>query len=205
MMTLYYTPGACSLAAHIALEEAGAEHELKKVDLSQGEQRRPEFLAINPKGATPALQTDRGVLTENPVILGYIAQTHPDAKLAPNDDSFAFGAMQSFNMFLASSVHPALGKVLFSRPPLEGQAKDDARAAATTKLRLVEDSLLKGPWATGADYTVADGYLYVFERWAKAAGMFDEATFPKLSRHLQAVEARPAVQRTLQHEGLQPA
>ncbi len=204
MITLYFTPGACSLASHIALEEAGAEHELKKVDLSQGEQRRPEFLAINPKGVTPALQTEQGVLTENPAIIGYIAQQHPDAGLAPSD-SFAFGRMQSFNMFLSSSVHPALGKVLFSRPPLEGQAKDDARAAATTKLRLVEDSLFAGPWVTGADYTVADGYLYVFERWAMAAGMLDESAFPKLTRHLRDVEARPAVQRTLQHEGLQPA
>jgi len=203
MMKLYYTPGACSMASHIALEEAGAEHELQKVDLAKGEQRTPEYLAINPKGVTPALQTDRGVLTENPVIIGYIAQEYPDAKLAPTD-SFAFGSMQSFNMFLSSSLHPALGKVLFSRPPLEGQAKDDARDAAVAKLRLVEDSMFKGPWVTGAEYTVADGYLYVFERWSKAAGLLDDGAFPKLSEHMQRVQERPKVRKALEHEGLQP-
>jgi len=152
----------------------------------------------------PALKTDRGVLTENPVILGYIAQENPDAKLAPNDDSFAFGQMQSFNIYLSGSVHPALGKLMFSRPPLEGQAKDDARALAVAKLRMVEDALFKGPWAAGGDYTVADGYLYVFERWAKQGGLFDDGSFPKLSEHMARVQERPAVRRALEHEGLTP-
>ncbi|MCQ8856631.1 glutathione S-transferase N-terminal domain-containing protein, partial [Escherichia coli] len=86
----FYAPGACSLASHIALEEAGADYEAIKLDFSQGEQRRPEYLKINPKGRVPVLVTDKGVLTESPVILGYIAQTHPDANLANNDDSYAF-------------------------------------------------------------------------------------------------------------------
>ena len=199
---LYYTPGACSMASHIALREAGADFELRKIDLRSGEQRTPEYLAINPKGVTPALKTDKGILTENPVIIGYVAQEHPDKKLAPNDDSYAFGAMQAFNIYLGGSVHPALGKLLFSRPPLEGQARTDAHDLAVARLRMVEDNLFKGPWATGDSYTVADGYLYVFERWAKQAGLLGD--FPKLSDHLDRVQQRPAVQEVLRQEGLEP-
>lgn len=202
MMTLYYSPGACSLASHIALEEAGVEHELVKIDLRAGEQRTPEYLAVNPKGSTPALKTDRGVLTENPVILGYIAQQTPDAGLAPKDDSYLFGKLQSFNMFLASSVHPAMGRALFGG--LQGEAATQAKDAALTKLRLVEDKLFQGPWADGERFSIADGYLYVFARWAKQAGWLDGGDFPKLNDHLARVQERPAVRRTLEHEGLQP-
>ncbi|RZJ87327.1 MAG: glutathione S-transferase [Brevundimonas sp.] len=203
MLKLYYSPGACAMASHIALEEAGADYELVKIDLKQGEQRTPEYLAINPAGATPALVTDQGVLTENLVIMGYVAQTHPDAKLADNQSSFNFGKMQSFNGFLGSSLHPAIGKVLFARPPLEGEARAQALAFALKKYDVVEQSLFKGPWAMGEAYTVADGYLSVFSRWLRSADLLDTTRFPKLNAHLDAVQARPAVQRVLEMEGLE--
>ena len=201
MLKLYYSPGACALASHIALEEAGADYEIEKIDLRQGQQKTPEYLAINPAGVTPALVTDEGVLTENLVIMGYVAQTHPEAKLADNDSSFNFGKMQSFNGFLGSSLHPAVGKVLFARPPLEGATKDAAMDLALTKYRIVEDSLFKGPWAMGEHYTVADGYLAVFTRWGRQAGFLTKEAFPKLNDHLDRVQARPAVQRVLAAEG----
>lgn len=202
MLKLYYSPGACALASHIALEEAGADYEIEKIDLRRGQQKTPEYLAINPAGVTPALVTDEGVLTENLVILGYVAQTHPEAKLADNDSSFNFGKMQSFNGFLASSLHQAVGNVLYARPPLEGDARDAALAMALTKYRIVEDSLLQGPWAMGDQYTVADGYLTVFTRWGRQAGFLPRAEFPKLNEHLDHVQARPAVQRVLAAEGI---
>lgn len=202
MLKLYYSPGACALASHIALEEAGADYEIEKIDLRQGQQKTPEYLAINPAGVTPALVTDEGVLTENLVIMGYVAQTHPEAKLADNDSSFNFGKMQSFNGFLGSSLHPAVGKVLFARPPLEGEAKDAALDLALAKYRIVEDSLFKGPWVMGEQYTVADGYLAVFTRWGRQAGFLTVEAFPKLNDHLDRVQARPAVQRVLAAEGV---
>ena len=202
MLKLYYSPGACALASHIALEEAGADYEIEKIDLRQGQQKTPEYLAINPAGVTPALVTDEGVLTENLVIMGYVAQTHPDAGLADNDSSFNFGKMQSFNGFLGSSLHPAVGKVLFARPPLEGEAKQAAMDLALTKYRIVEDSLFKGPWAMGEKYTVADGYLAVFTRWGRQAGFLTPEAFPKLNDHLDRVQGRPAVQRVLAAEGV---
>lgn len=204
MLNLFISPGACAMASHIALEEAGAEHQTTVIDLRQGQQKTPEYLAVNPAGATPALQTDQGVITQNAAILAWVAQTWPEKKLAPVDDVFQFARFNSFNGFLASSLHPALGRLLFSRPPLEGEAKDQATDLALAKLQLVEDHLLEGPWVFGSAYTLSDGYLSVFTRWARQAGLLDSDRFPKLSAHLDAVQARPAVVRMLAAEGLSP-
>lgn len=203
MIKLYYSPGACSLAPHIALEEAGASYESERLDLRAGQQKTPEYLAINPKGAVPALATDHGVLTENPAILAWIALQHPQAQLAPEPGSWDGFQFQSFATFLAASVHPNIGRLLFSRPPLEGAAREAAQQMAVGKLRLIEDTLLKGPWAMGERYTAADGYLYVFERWATQAGLFADG-FTRLPEHLRRVQERPAVLRALEQEGLQP-
>lgn len=202
MLKLYYSPGACALASHIALEESGAKFELELINLREGQQKTPEYLAINPAGSTPALATPEGVLTENTVIMAYIAQTHPDAKLADLDSRFNFWKMQALTGFLAASLHPAIGRALFARPPLEGEAKAAAVEAGMIKYRIVEDSLFKGPWAMGDNYTVADGYLYVFCRWVKAAGLLDADRFPKLNAHIARMQARPAVQRALTTEGI---
>lgn len=204
MLKLYYSPGACAMASHIALEEAGAEYEPIRIDLRQGEQKTPEYLAVNPAGVTPALVTDEGVLTENAAILAWVARAHPEANLAELDSDFAFARMLAFNGFLASSLHPALGPVLFSRPPLGGEAKQAQTDKALAKLDLVEHHLLKGPWAMGEQYTVADGYLSVFSRWARLGHLLDKDRFPKLNAHLVLVQSRPAVQHVLHMEGLHP-
>jgi glutathione S-transferase len=107
MLKLYYAPGSCALASHIALEEAGATYEAHKIDFSANQQRAPEYLKINPKGRVPALVTDKGILTETPAILVYIAQTHPGAKLAPLDDPYSLAKVQAFNSYLCSTVHVA--------------------------------------------------------------------------------------------------
>ncbi|MBU1348239.1 MAG: glutathione S-transferase N-terminal domain-containing protein [Alphaproteobacteria bacterium] len=203
MLKLYYTAGACALASHIALEEAGADYEIQHIDLKAGEQKTPEYLAINPAGVTPALATDDGVLTENLVIMGYVAQTHPEPNLADNGSSFNFGKMQSLNGWLGSSLHPAIGKLLFSRPPLEGEARDAQVELALKKYDLAEQHLFVGPWAMGDQYTVADGYLSVFTRWARQAALLDKARYPRLNAHLDRVQSRPAVQRVLAAEGIE--
>src|SRR5690348_6815158 len=104
MFKLFYSPGSCALASHIALEEASAEYTAARVNFSGNEQRSPEYLAVNPKGRVPALVTDDGILTETPAILAYIAQCYPQAKLAPLDDPFAFARLQAFNSYLCSTV-----------------------------------------------------------------------------------------------------
>src|SRR5712672_2705288 len=100
MFKLYYAPGTCALASHIALEEAGASYTAERLDFKNSQQTSPQYLAINPKGRVPAMVTDRGTLTETPAILAYIAQVASSARLAPLEDFFAFGRMQAFNSYL---------------------------------------------------------------------------------------------------------
>ena len=107
MLKLFYAPHTCALASHIALEEAGADYELARVDFRASGQKKPEYLAINPKGRVPALVTERGILTETPAILAFVAQSFPKARLAPLDDAFAFARAQAFNSYLCSTVHVA--------------------------------------------------------------------------------------------------
>lgn len=202
MLKLFISPGACAMASHLALEEAGADYQTQTINLRAGEQRTPEYLAVNPAGVTPALQTDDGVITQNAAILGWAAQTWPEKTLAPTD-AFGLARFNAFNGWLASSLHPALGKVLFSHPALEGAAKDEATNLALSKLQLAEDHYLEGPWVFGETWTLSDGYLMVFSRWSRQAGLLDKARFPKLNAHLDAVQARPATQAMLKAEGLQ--
>lgn len=203
MLKLYYSPGACALASHIAFEEAGADYEGVKIDLKKGEQKTPEYLEVNPAGVTPALATEQGVLTENAVIMPWIADRHPEKNLVPAD-AFQRARMDAFNGWAAASLHPALGRLMFSRPPLEGDAKDAALKVVQDKLALAEQHLLKGPFVLGAQYTVADGYLSVFTRWSRQAGILDAGDYPKLNTHLDEVQARPAVQRALKAQGIEP-
>ena len=107
MMKLYYAAHTCALASHIALEDAGVEYSTVRIDFAAHEQRSPEYLAINPKGRVPALVTERGILTETPAMLAFIAQSFPKAKLAPLDDPFRFAEVQAFNSYLCSTVHVA--------------------------------------------------------------------------------------------------
>jgi glutathione S-transferase len=97
MMKLYYAAHTCALASHIALEEAGAEYSTARISFAAEQQRSPEYLAINPKGRVPALVTERGILTETPAMLAFIAQSFPKARLAPLDDPFSFAEVQAFN------------------------------------------------------------------------------------------------------------
>ncbi len=206
MMKLYYSSGACSLASHIALEETGADYEAERLDFKAGQQRSEDYLRVNPKGRVPALQTDRGVLTESPVILGFVAESFPGAHFAPTGDSWAFGQMQAFNMQIASTVHPAFAHIF--RPTRFGDEScaDAMRAKALDTIGeflASTDAKLDGrDWVHG-DYTVSDPYLFVMSRWATNVGV-DLTRYPAVHAHRTRVQARPAVVRVLAAEGLQP-
>lgn len=210
MLKLFYAPNACSLAVHIALNEAGADFEPIRLDLKAGDQRKPEYLAVNPKGRVPALVTPRGTLTEVAVILGWIANMFQSAHLKPEGDFFAFSEMQSFNLFLSSTLHVAFAHLL--RPERwadSDAAKAELRAKTPSNLvalfGLVEERLADGrPWVMGAQYTVADCYLYVFARWLEREGAGGAAAMPLTVAHRARMQQRPAVQKTLATEGLSP-
>jgi glutathione S-transferase len=206
MLTFYYATNSCALASHIALEEAGADYATHWIDLASAEQTKPDYLKINPKGRVPSLVSERGVLTETPAILAFIAQTHPKAGLAPLDDPFAFAEMQAFTSYLCSTVH-----VAHAHKPRPYRWADDPAAQEAMKRKvpetmtacfdLIERKLFKGPWAMGEAYTVADPYLYTIGRWLEGDSV-DIARFPHVLDHHERMEKRPAVQRVLRSEGL---
>lgn len=207
MLKLFYAPGACSLASHIALEEAGAQYEGVRVDLKNGEQFTPEYLRVNPKSRVPALQTEEGVLTENPAILAYIGQRFPAAGLIPLDNPFAFADLQAFNVYLTSTVH-----ISFAHAFRPGRYADGDAAAAAMREKvpptldqcfaLIEGRFADGrPYVNGERFTVSDGYLFVFERWLRDRGYGHPELCPRVMAHCARVAARPAVARVLAAEG----
>src|SRR5262245_56964063 len=154
MLTLYYAAHTCSLASHIALADAGAKYELRRIDFRNAEQQSPEYLEINPKARVPALATPRGILTETPAMLAFIAQSFPEAKLAPLDDPFAFAVLQAFNSFLCSTVHVAHAHRMraYRWADEESSFADMKRKVPKSvgaSFDLVEASLLRGPWVMG--------------------------------------------------------
>jgi glutathione S-transferase len=204
MLKLYYTPGTCALASHIALEEAGAAYTTERIDFKSNQQNSPGYLAVNPKGRVPALVTDRGILTETPAMLAFIAQGFPQAKLAPSDDPFAFAQAQAFNSYLCSTVHVAHAHK--GRGPRwaneESSFADMKRKVPQTMaacFALIERNMLKGPWVMGEQYTICDPYLYTIAGWLEGDGV-DLAALPKVADHRNRMSERPAVQRVLADE-----
>lgn len=199
-LTLYYAAGTCAQAVLIALYEADAQFTLKTLSFASNEQRSLDYLAINPKGRVPALVTERGVLTETPALLLYVAQSYPQAALAPLSDPFALAQMQEFNAYLASTVHIAHAH----RPRASRWADDDAaqasmRAKVPQNMRecfaVIEQHYLGDKtWIMGEQFTVADGYLYTVASWLKGDGV-DIAEFPRVAAHFKRVEARASVQK----------
>ncbi|WP_026187360.1 glutathione S-transferase family protein [Ensifer sp. BR816] len=200
MLKLFYTPATCSLASHIALEEAGASYEVHRIDFSKAEQTKPDYLAINPKGRVPALVTDRGTLTETPAILTYIAQVFPGARLAPNDP-FEFARLQSFLSYLCSTVHVAHAHARRGARWADDPAAHEAMKAKVAKnmadcFALIEDTLFTGPFVMGEGYSVADPYLFTIASWLEGDGV-DPVQFPKILDHRNRMAERPAVSRVL--------
>ena len=204
MPTFFYAPRTCALASHIALEEAGAAYELRRVDFASAEQTKPGYLAINPKGRVPALVTERGVLTETPAILAYVAQAYPAAGLAPAGDPFAFAEMQAFTSYLCSTVHVAHAhRIRGSR------WTDDASAIEALKRKvpetmgacfdLIERTMFRGPWVMGDRYTIADPYLFTIGNWLEGDGV-DPSAFARVFDHRRRMAERPAVKRALEQE-----
>ena len=201
MLKLFHAGGSCSLASLIALEEAGADYELVVMDTAAGHQRKPEYLAVNPKGRVPALVTERGVLTETPAILAYIAQRWPQAGLAPLDDPYAFAQAQAFNSYLCSTVHVAhahrhRGYRWADSPEALAEMTRKTPETMTACFQLIEDEMLAGPWVLGEAYSVCDAYLFTLGGWLVRASV-DIRQFPKVAAHADRVAARPAVRKVL--------
>jgi glutathione S-transferase len=204
MYKLYYAPGTCALASHIALEEAGADYKVERLDFKTNQQNSPEYLAINPKGRVPALVTDHGVLTETPAILAFIAQTFPQAKLAPFSDAFRLAEVQAFNSYLCSTVHVAHAhKMRGHRWATEESSFADFKRMIPKTVgagfALIERDMIKGPWVMGETYTICDPYLYTLGTWLEGDSV-DVSTLPKVMAHRKRMLERPAVRKVVEEE-----
>ncbi len=204
MLKLYYTPGTCALASHIALQEAGAAYTAERIDFKTNQQNSPEYLAINPKGRVPSLVTERGVLTETPAMLVFIAQSFPQARLAPLDDAFAFAQAQAFNSYLCSTLHVSHAhRMRGHRWATEETSFADMKRmvprTVAAGFALIEHKMFKGPWVMGETYTICDPYLFTLSGWLEGDGV-DIATLPKVADHRRRMAERPAVQKVLAEE-----
>lgn len=204
MITLYYAANTCSLASHIALEEAGAEYMTARISFEADQQRSDHYLALNPKGRVPAMVTERGILTETPAILAFIAQSFPKAVLAPLADPFAFAQVQAFNSYLCSTVH-----VAHAHGKRGHRWADDATAIAAMQRKvpqsvgacfdLIEHDMLKGPWVMGETYSICDPYLFTLAQWLEGDGV-NPARFPKVLDHRHHMSERPGVRKAIAEE-----
>ncbi len=208
MIKLYYAPHTCSLASHIALEEAGAAYSTVRIDFASTEQRSPEYLAINPKGRVPAMVTERGILTETPAMLAFIAQSFPQARMAPLDDPFAFAQVQAFNSYLCATLHVAhahrmRGHRWADDPAAIAAMQRKVPQSAAACYELIENGMLKGPWVMGDAYTICDPYLFTVAQWLEGDGI-EPAQFPRVADHRRRMSGRPAVRKVVAEE-LAPA
>lgn len=196
-MKLYYSPGACSLADHIALIESGLPFETEQVDLkAKATASGGDYKAINPKGYVPALELDGGdVLTENIAILSYIADKA--GKLIPGNDLGKFRALEAL-AYISTELHK--GFKPFFAPDASASEKDKAKEMLSKRFALFEDVLGSQPYVLGDAFTVIDCYLYVMLFWAKAKAGVDVPT--NLAAYYERLSGREAVRQALADEGL---
>jgi len=205
MLRFYYSTDSCAVASYIALAEVGADYEGVRMNMREGDQRKPDYLALNPKGRIPTLVTDHGVLTETPAILGYIAQAYPQSVLAFPADIFATAQIQSFNAYLCSTHHVAhsmkfRGSRWADDPACIAEMRHKVPQTVTASYDMIQGHLFKGPWAMGETYTICDPYLYTIEDWMEGDGV-DLARFPALTEHKRRMEERPAVRKLMAERG----
>ncbi|MBN9425196.1 MAG: glutathione transferase GstA [Burkholderiales bacterium] len=200
-MKLYYSPGACSLSPHIALEEAGLKYEAilaptKTKTLPDGS----DYRKVNPLGYVPYLVLDDGTgLREGPAILQYVADQVPDKKLAPPSGSMARYQLQSWLNFIATELHKSFSPLF--NPAFGADVKENFKARLIDRLKWVDGELAGKAYLMGDDFTVADGYLFVVTNWTKPT-QIDLSPFPNLLAFRERVAARPAVQSVMKAEGL---
>lgn len=202
-MKLYYSPGACSLAPHIALREAERTFELERVDLRSHRTASDEdYYSINPKGYVPALRLDGPgtlVLTEAPAVLLYIADLVPEKRLAPACGTFGRYHIQEWLSFVSSEVHKQFGPLFV--PDTPASTAERARSKLSQRFAYLSKTLAEREHLMGESFTVADAYLYVMLRWCERFEI-DLRRWPQLEDYFHRVSRRPSAQAALAAEGL---
>ena len=204
-MKLYYAPGACSLGIHVIMEEIGKPYDAEVLKIREGAQYQPPFQAINPKGKVPTLQRDDGsVLTEFPAIAVWLARTNPDKNLLPSDPEAEARALEAMDFCVATLHMQGFSRIF--RPSNFAPNEADHEAVKARGREIFEkglavlDKALEGKEYIAGSFSVADAALFYVSFWAKGAA---QIPLPKnVAAHFERMKARPAVQRTMQAEGL---
>jgi len=205
MLKLYYSPGACSLVPHIALEEAGAEFTALRIPIADGGHLTPEYLAINPHARLPALETDSGVIAENIAVLNFIADRFGAPGSVPRGDPYAAARSNELLGWFSSSVHIAFAQVWRGGRFTDDQNLWQGLEAGGRKVLHKQfdeiEALCVDEWLVPGAFTAADSYALTFLRWARRIG-FDIGRYPQWVALAGRVLERPAVRRALEREGL---
>ncbi len=200
-MKLYYAPGACSMASHIALHETGLPFEIDKLDSSTMTTAGGEnFMQVNPKGYVPTIRLDDGsIMSEGAAVLQYIADQNAASGLAPRAGTMERYRLQEWLTFIGTELHKTYSP-LFNKA-VSPEAKTRGFDLLTRRLGYVEAQLADKPYLMGEHFTVADAYMFVVVRWSDRVG-FDLAPFPRIREYLARIAARPTVQAAMKAEGL---
>lgn len=202
---LYYGPGACSLASHIVLEETGLPYEAQKMNLAEGDQRKPEYLKLNPRGRVPTVVVNDEVITENVGILTYFGGGYPEFGLWPKK-TWDQAKLVSSMAWISNTVHPSYTRLFRPERFVEDEAakeavKEKARKDFWGYLQEI-DELLKGKkWCFDNHYTVIDPYLLVFYRWANRQKM-PVKELKNYTALVDRVLSRAAVHKVMAEEGI---
>jgi glutathione S-transferase len=203
MLTLYFSPGACSLASHIGLEETGTPYDLKPILLAKGQQRTEEYLKINPRGKVPSLSVDGKILVENTAILTYLARRFPEKRLVPTDPAEEARCIATMCWF-SSIVHPSYQRANRPERFAEGEAaqtavKETGRKSFWANCQEI-DSMFQGKdWIMGSEYTLVDPYALVFYGWGTRAG-FPMKDLSAYTAWQERMMNRPTVRKSVESE-----
>ena len=200
-MKLYYSPGACSLSPHIALQEAGLAYTPVLVSTKSHKlQDGTDYYTINPFGYVPMLQLDDGtMLREGPAIVQYIADQVPDKQLAPANGTLARYRLQEWLTFIGTELHKGFSPLF--NPSTPEDYKPMVRERLLQRLQWVDGQLAGKQYLMGDQFTVADGYLFTVTNWTQPTKL-DISGLAHLAAYRERVGARPAVQAAMKAEGL---
>jgi glutathione S-transferase len=205
--TLYFSPGACSLAQHIILEELGSPFHLTHASTADGSTRTPEYLKLNPKGRVPVLVVGGAVLTEAPAILMHLALANQERNLVAGGAQGLVRSIEWFN-WLSGTVHAVAIRQVWrpeSFTAVEIQHEDviaKGKNNLSEAFAQIESRLAQTVWAVNDAYSIVDPYLLVFYRWGNRIGFNMRSQYPSWTRHTLRVLERPATMRALTSEGI---